>query len=69
MIKYGYSSFKVDIIEYCDFTVIIKREQHYLDNLKLEYNTIKLARSLAGFKHSVATLERMRLAKMDRSRS
>jgi group I intron endonuclease len=38
LIKYGYSSFKLDVLEYCDPTVLIVREQHYLDQLKPEYN-------------------------------
>lgn len=36
LLKYGYSSFKVEILEYCDPTVV--REQHLMDLLKPEYN-------------------------------
>lgn len=39
-----------------------------MDNLELEYNTLKVARSLAGFKHSGAYIERMSLAKLGRPR-
>ena len=31
LLKYGYSSFKLDILEYCEPSVLIKREQYYLD--------------------------------------
>jgi hypothetical protein len=68
LLKYGYSSFKVDIIEYCDPIIVIEREQYYLDNLKLEYNTLKIARYLDGFKLSAVTIKRMRLAKLGRKR-
>jgi hypothetical protein len=68
LLKYGYSSFKLDILEYCDSAILIEREQYYLDNLKLEYNTLKTAGSFYGFKHSIETIERMRLAKLGRKR-
>ena len=35
LLKYGYSSFKVDILEYCDPSIVVQREQYYLDNLEL----------------------------------
>jgi len=68
LLKYGYSSFKLDIMEYCDPSVVIQKEQYYLDNLELEYNTLKVARSLVGFKHSALSIERMSLAKLGRPR-
>ena len=66
LLKQGYYSFILDILEYCDTSIIIQREQYYLDNLKLEYNILKFARSLSGFKHSINTIERMRIAKLGR---
>jgi group I intron endonuclease len=68
LLKYGYSSFKLDILEYCDLVVVIEKEQYYLDNLKLEYNTLKVARYLPGFKHSAATIDRISAAKLVRDR-
>lgn len=64
LLKYGYSSFKIDIIEYCDPLFLINREQYYLDNFNFEYNTLKIARSLIGFKHSSTTIRRMSKAKL-----
>jgi len=32
--KYGMQEFKLEIMEYCDKTVTIEREQFYLDKLK-----------------------------------
>jgi GIY-YIG catalytic domain/NUMOD1 domain len=66
LLKYGHSSFNLEVIEYCDPAIIIEREQYYFDNLRLEYNTLKFARSLIGFKHNIKTLERMRIVKLGR---
>jgi len=48
LIKYGYSSFKLDILEYCTSSVLISREQYYLDNLNPNYNILKIADLLKG---------------------
>ena len=52
LVKYGYSSFSLEIIEYCEPKKCIEREQYYLDLLKPEYNILKNAGSSLGFKHS-----------------
>ena len=54
-LKYGYSEFSLEILEYCDPINIIYREQYYLDNLKPEYNNLTIARSSKGFKHRLKT--------------
>ena len=38
LLKYGYSEFSLEILEYCDPINIIYIEQYYLDNLKPKYN-------------------------------
>lgn len=48
--KYGYSEFRLEILEYCNSENVIEREQFYLDYLKPEYNILKIAGSRAGFK-------------------
>ena len=55
LIKYGYSKFSLEILEYCDKSVLLKREQYYLDKLNPSYNILKLAGSSKGFKHSEET--------------
>ena len=59
LIKYGYSNFSVTILEYCDISDLLVREQYYFDNLNPEYNILKLAGSSlptgGGFKHSEET--------------
>ena len=56
LLKYGYNKFSIDILEYCKPSVLIKREQYYLDTLKPEYNILKKAGSSFGYKHSLETL-------------
>jgi len=55
LIKYGYSNFSVTILEYCDKSYLLKREQYYLDKLNPQYNILKIAGSSRGFKHSEET--------------
>lgn len=53
--KYGISNFSLDILEYCDLNIIIKKEQYYIDLLKPEYNICKVAGSTIGIKVSEET--------------
>ena len=50
LIKYGYSNFRLDILEYCDNSksTLLEREQYYIDLLKPIYNIEKIAGSSAG---------------------
>jgi hypothetical protein len=43
LLKYGYSNFSLEIIEYCELSNLIEREQYYIDLLKPEYNIEKVA--------------------------
>jgi group I intron endonuclease len=38
LLKYGYSNFTLDILEYCELDVLIEREEYYINLLKPEYN-------------------------------
>ena len=60
MLKYGYSNFTLEILEYCEKINAINREQYYLDLLNPEYNILQTAGSLLGFKHSAETLEKFK---------
>ena len=60
LLKYGYSAFTLEILEYCDNQNLIAREQYYLDLFKPEYNILKIAGSSLGFKHSSLTLQKLR---------
>jgi len=65
LLKYGYSSFSLDILEYCEPSVIIVREQYYIDNLKPVYNIFNKAGSRLGTKQSEETKELQRIALKD----
>lgn len=52
LLKYGHENFTLEIIEYCHKSEVLEREQYYLDLLKPEYNILKFAYSMLGFKHS-----------------
>lgn len=52
LIKYGYANFSISILEYCDRANINEREQYYMDTLSPVYNTLKIAGSSRGYKHT-----------------
>lgn len=54
------SSLVLEVLEYSDKKDTILKEQHYFDKLNLEYNVLKIAGSSKGFKHSKATIEKMK---------
>jgi len=59
LIKHGYSAFSLVVMEYCETTNIISREQYYIDLLKPKYNILSQAGSSLGFKHSEETRLKM----------
>jgi len=65
ILKYGLSSFVFVILQYCNSSDILKREQHYLDILfslpaNLRYNFARFAEaSFKGLTHSEETRVRM----------
>ena len=61
LIKYGYSNFSVSILEYCNKTDLLKREQYYFDKLNPQYNILKIAGSSLSYKHSEET--RLKISK------
>ena len=48
LIKYGYSNFSLTILEYCNKSELLNREQYYLDKLGPKYNILKIAGSSLG---------------------
>lgn len=59
LIKYGYSNFSLSILEYCDKSDLLTREQFYFDKLNPQYNILKIAGSSLKFKHSEITKARI----------
>lgn len=60
LLKYGFSNFSLEIIEFCDTEELLKREQYYLDSLKPQYNIVEIAGSTLGYKHTPESLQKMR---------
>jgi len=52
LIKYGYANFSISILEYWDKDLLNEREQYFMDIIKPVYNTLKIAGSSSGYKHT-----------------
>lgn len=61
--KYGWENFSWEILENCLIENLIEKEQYWLDLLQpfkeIGYNTLKIANSSCGFKHSEETKKKM----------
>lgn len=60
ILKYGLENFKLEILEYCNSDILLKREQYYIDLLKPEYNLLTTAGSSLGFKHTEEALAKFK---------
>jgi group I intron endonuclease len=69
LLKYGYSGFKLEILEYCDKDDLLAREQYYLDLFKPEYNIYETAGSPLGYKHTEETMIKLRAIAKKRNES
>jgi group I intron endonuclease len=65
LLKYGYSNFTLEIIEYCDRKDVLVREQYYLDLCKPEYNILNVAGSSLGYIHSENTRAKMKESRLN----
>lgn len=63
-LKYGYSNFELSILEFCDSSVLLIREQYWLDNLKPAYNMAKIAGNTLGVKHRLDVIELLQRQKL-----
>jgi len=66
LLKYKHNNFSLDILEYCSKDKLIEREQYYLDILGPEYNILKHAYSLLGYKHSEENIAKFKLKKISK---
>jgi NUMOD3 motif len=61
LLKYGYSNFSLNILEYCKEDILLVREKYYIDLLKPEYNISQEPGSpMLGRKHSEETIQKMK---------
>jgi group I intron endonuclease len=64
--KYGGEAFTVAVIEFVDRERLIEREQHWIDTLAPEYNTVRVAGSTLGFRFTPE--QRAQLSEIQRNR-
>ena len=67
LLAHGLDNFKLEILEYCDCSQLIEREQYYIDLLNPEYNVLKVAGSPLGVKRSIETIAKIRAGALNRS--
>jgi group I intron endonuclease len=60
LLEYGHDNFTIEILEFCSKTEVVEREQFYFDLLNPEYNILKFAYSLLGFRHSPENIEKFK---------
>jgi group I intron endonuclease len=63
LLKYGYSNFCLEILEYCDRTELLTREKYYFELLNPEYNLCEEPGSTLGKNHSKETKVKMSAAR------
>lgn len=64
LLKYGYDKFRLDILEYCEKSECINREQYYIDTLSPYYNICTKAGSSLGRVTTDTTRLKLRMARM-----
>jgi len=69
LLKYGYSNFSLEILEYCEPNNATNREQFYLDTLPHEYNICGTAGSSYGRPVSEGTRDKIRNQALGRKHS
>jgi len=67
LLKYGYSNFSLDILEYCEPKLLVHREQYYIDTLDPEYNILKRVSLRLGVKYSTENLEKSKYRKLKKN--
>lgn len=67
--KYGETSFEFCVVEYVDESLLIEREQHWIDCESPEYNICRTAGNTAGVRPDAAAREKMAAAKRGKPRS
>jgi group I intron endonuclease len=60
LVAYAYNNFRLEILEYCNRSNVIKVEQDYIDRCKPEYNILTKEGSSLNFKHCKQTLDKFK---------
>lgn len=69
ILKYEISAFELEILEYCDPSVVRARETYYIKSLNPEYNILRTGGSSLGYKHSIISCMKMSKAALGRKHS
>ena len=67
--KYGEQAFLVDMIESCERSEVLIREQVYLDKLNPHYNICKFAANTLGYQHTTESKSKMSIANKGNQRN
>jgi group I intron endonuclease len=68
LLAHGFENFTLEILEYCEPSVLIEREQYYIDLLNPEYNILKIAGSRLGAKHTIEAIAKIKAGALNRSK-
>lgn len=60
--KYKEQNFDFELLEVCQKSELLAREQHYIDSLNPEYNICKVAGNTLGYRHNHAARNKMSIA-------
>lgn len=69
LLKYGFSNFSLEILEYCGILELLEREQYYIDLLSPSYNVAKKAGSNLGIKFSDEFKSKIRKVRLGQTHS
>lgn len=58
--KYGESAFRLDLLEVAEEDALIEREQFWIDQTRPFYNSLRIAGSARGLRHSPETIAKIR---------
>jgi len=63
MKKYKLENFSLAILEFCDSNIIVcsELEKKWIDYYKPSYNVLKIVGSSSGFRHSIETINKLKL--------
>jgi group I intron endonuclease len=73
LLAHSFDNFTLEILEYCEPSVLIEREQYWIDLLRYfvsklpEYNILKIAGSRLGAKHTLEAIDKIKAAALNRS--
>jgi group I intron endonuclease len=67
LLKYGHENFTLEILEVCDSSELIKKEQEYIDTIIPSMNILKIAGSSQGYIHRVESKIKISIAANNRS--